>query len=102
VPIQKLSKKAKIAPPSSVSRVFFLERKDLKGGSIEVNKEVTPEEIATRFAFVNACIHVEKKEVINVEILQFYALWVLGLANLGFSVGVLMVLKRLRDRVIKK
>ncbi|MFX0199735.1 MAG: hypothetical protein ACFFCW_26735 [Candidatus Hodarchaeota archaeon] len=53
VPIQKLFQKVKIAPPSSVSRVFFLERKDLEGEYIEVNKEVTNEEIATRLAFVN-------------------------------------------------
>jgi len=53
VPIQKLCQKAKIASPSSVSRVFFLERKNLKGRYIEVSEEVSPEEIASRLAYVN-------------------------------------------------
>ena len=53
VPIQNLCQKATISLPSPVSQVFFLERKNVKGGRIEVSEEISPEEIAYRLAHVN-------------------------------------------------
>ena len=53
VPIHKIYSKAKISQPNLVSRIFLLGRRDVNGKYIEVNKDIMPQEVATRLAFVN-------------------------------------------------
>ena len=52
VPIQKLYPNIKIAQPTIISRIFFLERKK-EEGSIEVSREEGIKELVARLAFVN-------------------------------------------------
>ncbi len=52
MPIQKIHPNAKIARPSLISRIFFLERKNDKGG-IKVSKVENVDKLAARLAFVN-------------------------------------------------
>jgi len=51
VDIQKLFPKVKIAPPSTISKIFYLERKRIN--ELEIKRDITPRELARRMVHVN-------------------------------------------------
>jgi len=51
VDLKKLNPKAKIALPTKISKVFYLERENVN--KIKVIDDVTPEELAERMAYIN-------------------------------------------------
>ena len=51
VDVKKLFPKVKIAPPSTISKIFYLERKRIN--ELEIKRDITPEELARRMVHVN-------------------------------------------------
>lgn len=53
VGLHKIYPEAKVAPPSSISKVFLLERKKVDHDHIEVKKDITSKQLARKMAYYN-------------------------------------------------